>query len=29
MVVNMENVGAKYPATFIDAKGEFLSGSNA
>jgi hypothetical protein len=29
MAVNMENVGAKYPATFVDAKGEFLSGSNA
>jgi hypothetical protein len=29
MAVNMENVGAKDPATFVDAKGEFLSGSNA
>jgi hypothetical protein len=29
MAVNMENVGAKYPATFVDAKGEFLSGSNS
>lgn len=23
------NVGAKYPATFVDAKGQFLSGSNS
>ncbi|SEM51845.1 Protein of unknown function [Pseudomonas sp. ok272] len=28
MAVNMENVGAKYPATFVDAQGDFLSGSN-
>lgn len=28
MAVNMVNVGAKYPATFVDAKGNFLSGSN-
>ncbi|GGP22052.1 DUF1254 domain-containing protein [Silvimonas iriomotensis] len=28
MAVNMENVGAKYPATFVDAKGHFLNGSN-
>ncbi|KAF0811983.1 hypothetical protein IGB42_03525 [Andreprevotia sp. IGB-42] len=27
MAVNMVNVGAKYPATFVDADGEFLSGS--
>jgi hypothetical protein len=26
MAVNMENVGAKYPATFVDSKGEFLDG---
>jgi len=26
MAVNMENVGAKYPVTFVDAKGEFLHG---
>lgn len=29
MAVNMENVGAKYPATFVDANGDFLSGSNS
>ena len=29
MAINMENVGAKYPATFVDANGDFLSGSNA
>lgn len=29
MAVNMENVGAKYPATFVDAKGDFLSGSRS
>lgn len=29
MAANMENVGAKYPATFVDDKGEFLSGSNS
>lgn len=29
MAVNMENVGAKYPATFVDANGAFLSGSNS
>jgi hypothetical protein len=27
MAVNMENVGAKYPATFVDSAGVFLSGS--
>lgn len=29
MAVNMENVGAKYPATFVDADGAFLSGDRA
>jgi len=29
MAVNMENVGAKYPATFVDSKGDFLSGSHS
>jgi hypothetical protein len=29
MAVNMENVGAKYPATFVDASGAFLSGSKS
>jgi len=29
MATNMENVGAKYPATFVDAKGDFLSGSHS
>jgi hypothetical protein len=28
MAVNMENVGAKYPVTFVDANGDFLLGSN-
>ena len=28
MAVNIENVGAKYPATFVDSKGEFLRGQN-
>jgi hypothetical protein len=27
MAVNMENVGAKYPAAFMDADGDYLSGS--
>jgi hypothetical protein len=27
MAVNMENVGAKYPAAFTDADGDFLNGS--
>jgi hypothetical protein len=27
MAVTMVNVGAKYPATFVDANGDFLSGS--
>jgi hypothetical protein len=26
MAVNMDNVGAKYPAAFTDADGDFLSG---
>jgi hypothetical protein len=26
MAVNMDNVGAKYPAAFTDAEGDFLSG---
>lgn len=26
MAVNMDNVGAKYPATFFDADGDYLSG---
>ncbi len=29
MAVEMVNVGAKYPATFVDAKGAFLSGGKA
>ncbi|HVY05645.1 MAG TPA: DUF1254 domain-containing protein [Burkholderiales bacterium] len=29
MAVNMVGVGAKYPATFVDANGDFLSGSRA
>jgi hypothetical protein len=29
MAINMENVGAKYPATFVDASGAFLSGSKS
>jgi len=29
MAVTMVNVGAKYPATFVDADGDFLSGSQA
>lgn len=29
MAANMVNVGAKYPATFVDADGEFLSGSKS
>jgi len=28
MAVMMENVGAKYPAAFVDANGDFLSGDN-
>jgi hypothetical protein len=28
MAVNIENVGAKYPATFVDAEGDFLEGQN-
>jgi hypothetical protein len=28
MAVNMENVGAKYPVTFVDANGDFLLGAN-
>jgi hypothetical protein len=28
MAANIENVGAKYPVTFVDAKGEFLQGAN-
>ena len=27
MAVSMENVGAKYPAAFVDANGDFLNGS--
>ncbi|NWO63303.1 DUF1214 domain-containing protein, partial [Klebsiella variicola] len=26
MAINMENVGAKYPAAYRDANGQFLSG---
>jgi hypothetical protein len=29
MAVNMENVGAKYPAAYVDAEGEFLNGGNS
>jgi hypothetical protein len=29
MAVNMENVGAKYPAAFMDADGDFLQGEQA
>jgi hypothetical protein len=29
MAVTMVNVGAKYPATFVDANGDFLSGSES
>ncbi len=29
MAVNMDNVGAKYPATFTDADGDFLNGSRS
>jgi hypothetical protein len=28
MAVNMENVGAKYPVTFVDANDDFLMGAN-
>ncbi len=28
MAITMEKVGAKYPCTFVDADGKFLSGSN-
>jgi hypothetical protein len=28
MAVNMENVGAKYPVTFVDTNGDFLLGAN-
>jgi hypothetical protein len=28
MAANIENVGAKYPVTFVDAAGEFLRGAN-
>ncbi len=27
MAISMEKVGAKYPATFVDSKGDFLNGS--
>jgi hypothetical protein len=27
MAVNMENIGAKYPATFVDSNGDFLNGN--
>lgn len=29
MAANMVNVGAKYPATFVDSKGDFLQGANS
>ena len=29
MAVNMVNVGAKYPVTFVDANGDFLLGANS
>ena len=29
MAVTMENVGAKYPATFVDSQGKFLLGGNS
>ena len=29
MAVNMVNVGAKYPVTFVDAEGEFLLGDSS
>jgi hypothetical protein len=29
MAVNMVNVGAKYPMTFVDANGEFLRGASS
>jgi hypothetical protein len=29
MAMNMENVGAKYPATFVDSNGDFLRGQNS
>jgi hypothetical protein len=29
MAVNMTNVGAKYPVTFVDANGDFLLGTNS
>ncbi len=29
MALSMENVGAKYPATFVDAHGDFLEGQNS
>jgi hypothetical protein len=29
MAVNMVNVGAKYPVTFVDANGDFLQGANS
>ena len=29
MAVNMENIGAKYPAAYVDADGNFLRGSQA
>lgn len=28
MAANMENVGAKYPVTFVDSKGDYLQGRN-
>jgi len=29
MAVNMENVGAKYPTAYVDAKGDFLNGARS
>jgi hypothetical protein len=29
MAANMENVGAKYPVTFVDKNGDFLQGANS
>ncbi|MDN7180531.1 DUF1214 domain-containing protein [Caballeronia sp. SEWSISQ10-4 2] len=29
MAARIENVGAKYPATFVDANGDFLKGQNS
>ena len=29
MAADMVNVGAKYPATFVDANGNFLQGANS